>query len=224
MTHEKNVLIVGVGSIGLRHLRCFQQTDRVRLSICEIDPVLRRRVAEEHHIDRYYADLDGALADRHDAAVIATPAHFARALRHPAGGGRPAPVDRKAAQHEHGRRRRLAGNRPEPAIGRGSRLRGTRQSGSAGGERSDRVEPFRSPRASGCRVGGRVSPRTGRIPTNVLSRPRYRRRAIQDALTHAFNTVQWLVGPMDRLVADAAHQVLDGVSVEDHGSCAGPAR
>jgi predicted dehydrogenase len=39
--------------------------------------------------------------------------------------------------------------------------------------------------------------------------------AVQDALTHNLNAVQWLVGPIDCLVADAAHQVLDGVDVED---------
>ena len=39
--------------------------------------------------------------------------------------------------------------------------------------------------------------------------------AIQDALTHVINAVEWLVGPTRRLAADAAHQVLDGVTVED---------
>jgi predicted dehydrogenase len=39
--------------------------------------------------------------------------------------------------------------------------------------------------------------------------------AIQDALTHIINLGEWLVGPVDRLVADAAHLVLPGVSVED---------
>ena len=39
--------------------------------------------------------------------------------------------------------------------------------------------------------------------------------AIQDALTHIVNAGEWLVGPVTRLVADAAHQRLDGVSVED---------
>lgn len=29
------------------------------------------------------------------------------------------------------------------------------------------------------------------------------------------NTVEWLVGPVDRLVTDAVHQELDGVEVED---------
>ena len=33
-------------------------------------------VAEEYRIERCYADLEAALADRHDAAVVATPAHL----------------------------------------------------------------------------------------------------------------------------------------------------
>ncbi len=40
MLSGKSLLIVGVGSIGLRHLRCFQATGRVRLSICEPDAAL----------------------------------------------------------------------------------------------------------------------------------------------------------------------------------------
>jgi predicted dehydrogenase len=39
--------------------------------------------------------------------------------------------------------------------------------------------------------------------------------AVQDALTHVVNAGIWLVGPIDRVVADLDHQVLDGVSVED---------
>jgi predicted dehydrogenase len=39
--------------------------------------------------------------------------------------------------------------------------------------------------------------------------------AVQDALTHTMNAGQWLAGPIDRVAADVAHQVLDGVDVED---------
>jgi predicted dehydrogenase len=39
--------------------------------------------------------------------------------------------------------------------------------------------------------------------------------AIQDALTHALNAGEWLLGPINRVIADAAHQSLEGVSVED---------
>src|SRR5262249_62426220 len=39
--------------------------------------------------------------------------------------------------------------------------------------------------------------------------------AIQDALTHIVNAGEWLLCPVDRLVAAAAHLVLDHVAVED---------
>jgi predicted dehydrogenase len=39
--------------------------------------------------------------------------------------------------------------------------------------------------------------------------------AIQDAITHILNAGEWLVGPIDRLTADAAHLALEGVEVED---------
>ena len=39
--------------------------------------------------------------------------------------------------------------------------------------------------------------------------------AIQDALTHNANAVEWFVGPTTRVMCDAAHQVLEGVEVED---------
>jgi predicted dehydrogenase len=39
--------------------------------------------------------------------------------------------------------------------------------------------------------------------------------AIQDALTHTVNAAEWIIGPADRVLADAAHQVLEGVEVED---------
>ena len=34
-------------------------------------------------------------------------------------------------------------------------------------------------------------------------------------MTHFYNSVEWLIGPADRLVTDAAHQHLDGIEVED---------
>ncbi len=39
--------------------------------------------------------------------------------------------------------------------------------------------------------------------------------AIQDALTHMANAIEWIVGPTSRVFCDAAHQVLEGVTVED---------
>jgi len=215
MPETKNVLIVGVGSIGLRHLRCFQATGRASLSLCEIDESLRRLVAEQYGIARAYADLDAALADRHDAAVIATPAHLhvPMGLRLAEAGMHllvekplstsPDGIDR--LEQALARRRRVGAVayvlRHHPA------LRAMRQAIRAGrfGEPVELVA-----------VCGQHFP---------TYRPAYREiyykdratggGAVQDALTHTMNAAEWLVGPIDRLAADAAHQVLEGVEVED---------
>jgi predicted dehydrogenase len=39
--------------------------------------------------------------------------------------------------------------------------------------------------------------------------------AVQDAMTHLVNAAEWLVGPVDRVVADADHMLIAGVDVED---------
>jgi len=39
--------------------------------------------------------------------------------------------------------------------------------------------------------------------------------AIQDALTHMVDYMQWMAGPIESLLCDADHQVLEGVEVED---------
>ena len=64
MNTPYRVLVVGVGSIGLRHLRCFRSTGRAQLSICETNPTLRAQVAEEYGVEHSYADLDAALLNR----------------------------------------------------------------------------------------------------------------------------------------------------------------
>ncbi len=39
--------------------------------------------------------------------------------------------------------------------------------------------------------------------------------AIQDMLPHLVNSVEWLIGPSTRVYCEAAHQALEGVTVED---------
>src|SRR5262245_43219568 len=77
-TSEKlsRVLVVGAGSIGERHVRCFQKTGRAVVSICESDPKRRAEVADQYDLDRTFAELDAAVFEKHDAVVVATPAHI----------------------------------------------------------------------------------------------------------------------------------------------------
>src|SRR5947209_6064966 len=77
------VLVVGVGSIGERHLRCFGNTGRADLSLCEVNESLRNDVARRYGVARCFAHLEEALADPPTAAVVATPAplHVPQATR-----------------------------------------------------------------------------------------------------------------------------------------------
>lgn len=215
MSPTHSVLIVGVGSIGERHLRCFQQTGRTRLSLCEVNAALREKIAQQYGIDRAYADLDAVMEELPEAAVIATPAHLhiPMATRLAEAGvhlliEKPlsTSVDGIDALREMVRRRGLVVGvayvmRAHPAL---RAMKAALDSGRFG------------------RPVQLVAHCGQHFPTY---RPAYRdiyykdRRtgggAIQDAMTHVLNAGEWMVGPIDRLTADAAHQVLDGVEVED---------
>jgi predicted dehydrogenase len=215
MVGLRRVLVVGGGSIGDRHLRCFQATARAGLSLCEIDPVVRGQAAGRYGLCRCYADLDEALADRHEAAVIATPAHLhvPMALRLAEAGmhlliEKPLGTCREGVEQL---RQTVARRGVTAAVAYVYRahpvLRALRQAIAS--------ERFGRPlQVTG--VGGQHFP---------TYRPAYRQTyyrdratgggAIQDALTHLLDAAAWLVGPIDCLVADAAHQALDGVEVED---------
>src|SRR5689334_5746546 len=70
-----NILIVGSGSIGERHLRCFQQVGAT-VALCEPMEERRQQVAERYHLNETFATLEQAAERAWDAAVICTPAHL----------------------------------------------------------------------------------------------------------------------------------------------------
>lgn len=215
MPGARRVLIVGVGSIGERHLRCFQATGRANLSICEPSGPLRERIAQKYGIPHAYPDLRAALADHHDAAVVATPAHLHLPMSASlAEAGTHLLIEKPLATSLEGldslqsilSRRNVKAAvayvlRHHPAL---RAMRDALLEGRFG-------RPVELVAVSG-----------QHFPTY---RPAYRQiyyadratggGAVQDALTHVINAGQWLVGPAHRLVADAAHQVLEGVNVED---------
>lgn len=209
------VLIVGVGSIGERHLRCFGRTSRVDVSICEPNPTLRDRVAEQYKVTEAFPSLELALENSFDAAVVCTPAHTHLTL-----------ATQLLASGAHVLvEKPLSTTLDDIAQFRASLAGQTRTVGVA---YVSRLHPLLAAMRQAIREG-----RFGR-PVQLVAvsgqhfpyyRPAYREiyyrdrstggGAIQDALTHLVNSGEWLVGPMTEVTADADHQVLEGVTVED---------
>jgi predicted dehydrogenase len=208
------VLVIGVGSIGERHVRCFQATDRCAVSIVEVNDALRQTIAERYQI-RGYGDLESALKDIPQVAVVATPAHLhlsiatqlaqagvSALIEKPLSVGLDGVEQLQAAVQQTGVQCGVAYvYRSHPIL---AAMKAALDSGRFG-------KPVELVAVCG-----------QHFPTY---RPAYREiyykdhatggGAIQDALTHILNAGEWLLGPISRLVADAAHQVLPDVEVED---------
>jgi len=69
-------LIIGVGSIGERHLRNFLRIEGVRCSIAEINADLREKIVGEYEVRKSYADYREADLSSFDGVVICTPANL----------------------------------------------------------------------------------------------------------------------------------------------------
>ncbi|MCA9026540.1 MAG: Gfo/Idh/MocA family oxidoreductase [Planctomycetaceae bacterium] len=211
----KRILVVGGGSIGERHVRCFGRTGRADVALCEMNDAVRERVAQTYDLRASYASLEDALNDTHDAAVICTPAHLH------------VPMAMQLAEREIG----LLIEKPVSVS-----LEGVDRLAAFVSEKQVPTAVAYTLRAHPALIAVKAvldEQRYGRVLEVVVVsgqhfpfyRPAYRETyytrhesgggAIQDALTHMMNAAEWLVGPVTRLVADAEHCLLEGVEVED---------
>lgn len=211
---KHRLLVIGVGSIGERHVRCFQATGRAEVGIVEVNVALRQTVSERYNV-RTSADVEAALVERPTAAVICTPAplHVPLATQLSEAGihlliEKPLSVNLDGTE----RLRQTVRDRQVVAaiayVYRAFPVLAAMRQALAEGRFGKPLELIA--------VCGQHFP---------TYRPAYREiyfanratggGAIQDALTHIINAGEWLIGPVDRLVADAAHLALEGVDVED---------
>ena len=209
------ILIVGVGSIGERHLRCFLATGRAELALAEVNEALRVAVGERYPGAAAYPDLERALDFQPSVAVIATPAplHIPQAVRLAEAGTHlliekplSTTLDGIDELRELVARKRLTAGvgyvyRAHPALEamqqaiRSGRFGRPLELVAMSGQHFPTYRPayastYYADRATG---GG----------------------AIQDAMTHVINAGEWLLGPVGRVIADAAHLKLADVDVED---------
>ncbi len=215
MNTRRRTLVVGAGSIGERHTRCFLATERTDVAICEPNARVREAIAARYGIQRAYDSLEIALADDFDLAVVATPAplHIPQARQL---------IDR-----------RIATLIEKPLSLNLSGLPELETATASGGVTVGVAYPFRAhPSVSQLRKAIGAGRFGKPLQVTVIAgqhfptyRPAYREiyyrdratggGAIQDALTHMINAVEWIVGPTTSVVADAERLKLDGVEVED---------
>jgi predicted dehydrogenase len=209
------VLVVGAGSIGERHLRCFLATGRAQVSFAEVNPELRAAIAARYPDAVAHATLEGAAEERIDAAVVATPAPLhVRQATQLVGRGAHVLIEKPLGVGLDGVDALVelaAQNRVVAAVGYVMRAQPA-------------LAEMREAVASG-RFGRPLELVAVAGQDFAVLRPAYRatyytRRAsgggaVQDALTHLLNAGEWLVGPIDQVVAHAAHLKIDGVDVED---------
>ena len=214
-TKKLRILVIGVGSIGERHVRCYLATGRAEIGICELNSDLRSTIADRYAIAESFDNLDTALAAGWDGALVATPAHthipisitVAKAginliIEKPLSTSLDGIDELRALVAEKNLVAAVSYNyRAHPGL---TAMKKALDSGR-----------FGKPLQLYAMVG----------QSFAFFRPAYREiyfadhaqggGAIQDSITHTWNLAEWFIGPIDRILADADHQALEGGTVED---------
>ena len=214
-TPRHHILVIGCGSIGERHVRSFLATERVSIVACDTRAAIREHISAHYGVP-VVEDWQAALAATDiTGVVIATPAplHVA-AARHVLETKRHVLIEKPLAVE-------VAGADELPAA------RDRARAFAAVAYVNHCVPAVRAAREF-LRAGSLGVVRHAVVATGQhfpSFRPAYREiyyrdhaqggGAIQDALTHQANAIEWILGPTTQVFCDAAHQVLEGVDVED---------
>ena len=209
------ILVIGTGSIGERHVRCFLNTGRAEVGICEANKELLESIASRYNISETFSDLETAFKEKWDAAVIATPANTH------------IPIALKVAESNTN----LFIEKPLS-----TNLKNIKQLVDIISNKQLLAAVGYTYRAHPCITDMKKAIESGRfgrilqVMANAgqyfpFYRPAYKNTyfadrtkgggVIQDGLTHIINLCEWFVGPVDRVVADADNKALKDVKVED---------
>jgi predicted dehydrogenase len=209
------ILIVGVGSIGERHARCFSNIQGVDVGICDLDIELGKEVGEKYGIKEIGSRVDEMEITSFDAGVICTPANSH------------IPISRILSSYDL----HLLIEKPLSTS-----IDGVEELIEIS-EKNQKIISvgyvFRSDEVLVSMRDALMSGKYG-VPLHIIGsaghffpfyRPKYNETyyvdreqgggAVQDAMTHMINAAEWLVGPVTRLVADVDHKFLKNSNVED---------
>ena len=212
----KRILIIGGGSIGERHLRCFRQTGRAETGLCEISSELRERLKVQYELSEVFGSLDDAIVAGFDAAVVCVPAHL-----------HIQPVATRLVKLDWDLliEKPLSTSLEEiPPFVDLVEQRGNKVM-IAFTYRSHPALAAMKEAIAGGRFGKPVQVSVVSGQHFPLYRPAYREiyytkretggGLTQDMFPHPLNAVEWLVGPLTSVYADASHRLLEGVEVDD---------
>jgi len=215
---QLRLLVVGAGSIGERHARCFLRAGVKSVSVCETREERRALLKERYPLDQLYASLDDVPLERFQAVVVCVPAnlHVDVSLRALKAGCHVLCEKPLALSTDDA-------DRLVQAITKTNRVTAT-------------AYVYRSipaaRRLHELLVGGRIGTVRHIVAVCGQEFPRYRPDyrdiyyrshatgggALHDALSHIVNYVQWCVGLEQSVSCTADHFVLPGVEVEDTAS------
>jgi predicted dehydrogenase len=211
---QHSVLIVGCGSIGERHLRCFKNTGRANVTACDANPALLQKMADTYGVP-VSNNWEAALQQKFDAVVICTPAplHVPMA-RSAMEAGSHVLVEKPLSNSLEG---------AEELCALRDRLKRHVSVAYVLHVYPILVQAREFLRRAEFGPVRQVTVVTGQpffIYRPAYAQTYYRDRrmgggAIQDALTHSVNWVESVIGPSESVVCDCAHQVLPNVEVED---------
>jgi predicted dehydrogenase len=212
---EHATLIIGCGSIGERHLRCFLSTGRSSVTGCDTNATLLQSIASKYSVP-VLTDWEKAVTSgTYDTVVICTPAPYHIAIaRRALDAGKHVLIEKPLSQSLDGvdelvKARDRSGRQAVvayvlhqyPSLVQARAFLEKRelgpvlQAGVVSGQPFHRLRPG-------------------------YAQTYYRRRetgggAIQDALTHSANWIESVIGPTDSVVCECAHLAVPNVEVED---------
>lgn len=210
-------LIVGVGSIGERHLRNFLRIEGVRCSIAETNPATRSKMASEYPVEASYADYREADLAAFDGVVVCVPANLHVAIgrdvvsagthlltEKPLAMSLEGVEDLKRLRDEKGVVASVAFTyRSDPLIAEARRIA---RSGELGAMRL--VNGY----------NGQYWPRMRKdYPPQYAQRRETGGGVIPDCLVHAINYLEWIFGPAAEVAAKHWRLTLEDVATEDTG-------
>lgn len=207
-----DILVVGGGSIGERHVRCFQDIG-CTVALCDSNTERLREIAAKYHLARTFTDLQQATGDNWYGVVIATPANLHAGHAAAIANSTAALLIEKPLCTQLEDAVRLQSLMKDKVVQVGYVLRFH--------PATQHVKQLLEEGAIGT-----LHEMTVTAGQNFASlRPAYRATyykshetgggAVQDAATHLFDMVQFLAGPMDWIFCDYAHQQMADVEVED---------